>query len=187
MSFESVKTPNQLMDFLDKNFRYGVIDNNGNKFYDSNSHEFQMVCNFQWKLRTIKEMLRDGIGHCYDQVEIEREWFEKNGYEIKTFWISAYQKEIQNSGFSHTYLIYKENGSWNIFEHSDFFNKGIHKFSSIKDAVKWQAEHQVKFAKSCVKPKNKYSVCIKEYNKPPTKINMKEYLNFIDKLEDYVL
>ena len=128
MSFNSIKTPNELMSFLDHNFEYGVIDNNGNKVYDSNSVEFQMICNNQWKLRSVQEMLKDQIGHCYDQVEIEREWFVDKGYEIKTFWISAYQEEIENSGFSHTYLIYKDKDCWKLFEHSDFFNKGIYEF-----------------------------------------------------------
>lgn len=102
------------MKYLDTNFQYGVIDNNGNKFFDSDSKQFQQICTSYWKLRPVKQLLKDKLGHCYYQVEIEREWFEKNGYEVKTFWISAYQKEIENSGLSHTYLVYKENNSWKL-------------------------------------------------------------------------
>ena len=184
-SFNSIRTPSELMNYLDNNFEYGVINNNGNKLCDSNSSEFQQVCNYQWKLRPVKKILKDQVGHCYDQVEIEREWFVKNGYEIKTFWISAYQEGIQNSGFSHTFLIYKDNGFWYLFEHADFLNKGIYKFTSVKDAVKKQSINQINFAEKCKKPKTKYSVCIKEYNQPPTNINMQEYLAFIDRSADY--
>ena len=183
MTFDSIKTPNELMEYLDQNFEYGVIDNNGKKLTNSNSNEFQQVCNNQWKLRTVSQMLNDKIGHCYDQVEIERFWFQKNGYKVKTFWISAYQEELANSGFSHTYLLYKDNELWKLFEHSDFCNRGIYEFKTVTDAVKWQAEHQIKFAESCVKPVNKYVVCIKEFNQPPTNINMQEYLEFIFKEE----
>ena len=187
MTFQEVKTPEQLMTCLDQNFEYGVIDNSGNKCSDSNSNEFQLICDTQWKLRSVEEMLKDGVGHCYDQVEIERDWFTKKGFEVKTFWISAYQEEIENSGFSHAYLIYQDNGMWKLFEHSDFFNRGIYTFKTIKDAVKWQSEHQIKFAENCVKPLKQYTTCIKEYNKPPANVNMQEYLQFIDNSKDYVL
>jgi len=185
--FQNVKTPEQLITYLDQNFEYGVIDNNGNKHCDSNSDEFQIVCNTQWKLRTVDEMLKDGVGHCYDQVEIEREWFTKNGFTIKTFWVSAYQEGVKNSGFSHTYLVYQDNGVWKLFEHADFSNKGIHAFKSVNDAIKWQSKCQIKFAESCVKPLKKYTTCIKEYMKPPTNVNMQEYLQFINNSKDYVL
>ncbi len=175
------------MDYLDQNFQYGVIDNSGNKFFDSDSEQFQQACNCDWKLRSVNQILKDKIGHCYDQVEIEREWFEKNGYEVKTFWISAYQEEVENSGFSHTYLIYKENNSWKLFEHADYFNRGIYSFNTVQDAVRWQAEKQIETAQNRIKPLKRYVTCIKEYKKPPISLNMQEFVNFIDTYDDYVL
>ena len=171
--------------YLDHAIEYGVIDDCGNKYYDSNSDEFQKACNHDWKLRPVERILQDGVGHCYDQVEVEREWFTKNGYQIKTFWISAYQEEIENSGFSHSYLIYKDDNAWKLFEHSDFFNRGIYKFDSVQDAVRWQADNQIKFAAKYVKPITKYVVCIKEYSKPSINVNMEEYLHFIENSKDY--
>lgn len=76
--------------------------------------------------------------------------------------------------------MYQDNDTWKIFEHSDFSNKGIFTFKSISDAVKWQAKHQIKFAESCIKP-------LKEYNKPPTYVNMQEFSQFIDNSKDYVI
>lgn len=187
MTFKEIKTPEQLMKYLDQNFKYGVIDKKENKYYNSNTAEFQRICETQWELRPVEEMLKDGVGHCSDQVEIEREWFSKNGYNVKTFWISAYQDGIQNSGFCHTYLMYQDNDTWKIFEHSDFSNKGIFTFKSTSDAVKWQAKHQIIFAESCVKPLKEYVTCIKEYNNPPTHVNMQEFSQFIDKSKDYVI
>ena len=137
-------------------------------------------------MRSIEKMLKDGVGHCYDQVEIEREWFLQNGYKIKTFWIYVYQPGVEDSGFSHTYLLYKANNKWNLFEHSDFFNRGIYVFKSIKDAVKWQADKQIESAKKSFKPLTKYVACVKEYKTPPKNINMQEYLNFVDKNKEYV-
>ena len=187
MDFSSIKTPEELMTYLNENFDYGVIDNKGNKFFDSNTDEFQFVCNNDWKLRSVDQMLNDKIGHCYDQVEIERKWFESNGYKIKTFWSCAYQENIENSGFSHTYLLYKSGNYWYLFEHADYYNRGIHKFKTIKEAARWQINNQIKFAESCVPPQDKYSYCIKEYPLPPLNLNMQEYIDFVDKSKDFVL
>lgn len=185
MTFQEIKTPQQLMAYLDENFEYGVIDSSGNKYFDSDTKEFQDACNIQWRTRPVKQILRDKIGHCYDQVEVEREWFVKNGYEIKTFWISAYQEGVENSGFSHSYLLYKTNDGWNLFEHADKSNRGIHKFKNVDDAVKWQASKQVKFADSHTKPADKYTTCIKQYEKPAVGLNMQEFISFINNSMDY--
>lgn len=186
MRFQTINTPEQLMAYLDQNFEYGVIDNSGNRVYGSNSCKFQTICNTQWRLRTVEEMLKDRVGHCYDQVEIEREWFTSNGFEVKTFWISAYLQGVENSGFCHAYLVFKDNDNWKLFEHADGFNKGIYTFKGINDAVNWQAEKQIKFAQAHGTPSQQYSVCIKEFATPPKRVNMQEYLQFIATSKDYI-
>lgn len=114
MDFNDVKTPIELMDFLDRNIDYGVIDREGHKLFDSSKKDFQYACKDVWKIKPVFEILKSGVGHCYDQVEIERFWFEKFGFIIKTFWISAYQREVENSGFAHTYLVYQDGDKWEI-------------------------------------------------------------------------
>ncbi len=178
MNIDNVKTPEDLMKFLDENIHYGIIDKNGNKLYDSSKQEFQDACN-NWRVRPVIQILKDGIAHCYDQVEIERYWFEKKGFSVKTFWISAYQEDISNSGFAHTYLIYKENENWKLFEHSDYKNKGIYEFKSIDNAIEWQKFKQIEYAKSCIKPIKEYSTEIYEYKKPKVGLNMNEFLDYV--------
>ena len=182
---DAIKTPEELMEYLNENFEYGVLDNKRNKYTNSDTDEFQNVCNNDWKLRTVNEMLNDGVGHCYDQVEIERFWFESRGYLVKTFWVCAFQQGIDNSGFSHSYLIYKENGLWKLFEHSDYFNRGIYTFKSIKDAILWQAKNQIITATKSVKPQKEYVTCVKEFTQPPVGIDMNGYIEFVNAFEDY--
>lgn len=182
-----IKTPKQLMQFLDENFEYGVVDKHGNRLTNSDSDEFQLACNNDWKVRSVDQMLEEGIGHCYDQVEIERKWFEDNGFQVKTFWISAYQEGIENSGFSHTYLLFADGAKWKLFEHSDFSNRGIYEFDTIEDAIRWQANKQIEFATSRIKPTSRYLVCIKQYKKPPIGIDMGQYLDFVTNGQDVCL
>jgi len=185
MNFNDIKTPEELMTYLNQYFEYGVVDKNGKKIFDSNSEAFQNACNNDWTLRPVLQILKDKIGHCYDQVEVERYWFDKHGYKTKTFWISAYQEEVENSGFCHTYLLFFENNMWKLFEHSDASNRGIFEFKSVDEAVKWQAHNQIAHAENCIKPLNRYSVCIKEFSTPPTNINMQQYLDFINTSTDF--
>lgn len=180
MSIDDVKTPKELMEFLNKNIKYGVIDRKGNRLYDSSKQEFQNACKTVWKTRSVFQILKEGIGHCYDIVEIERFWFEKNGYIAKTIWISAYQQDIENSGFAHTYLLFKENEKWNLFEFADYKNKGIYEFNSVDEAIEWQKNKQIEFAKSYVKPVEKYDVAIYEYEKPKIGLTMNGFLTYIE-------
>lgn len=99
MTFKEIKTPEQLMKYLDQNFKYGVIDKKGNKYYNSNTAEFQRICETQWELRPVEAMLKDGVGHCYDQVEIEREWFSKNGYNVKNILDFCLSRRNSKLGF----------------------------------------------------------------------------------------
>ena len=84
-------------------------------------------------------MLKYKIGHCWDQVELERAWFKKHNYEYKTLFI--YFESDLAPYICHTYLVYndKKNNTWNWFEHADENNKGIHKLinESNREYLMW--------------------------------------------------
>ena len=179
MKYEDVQSPKQLMQYLDENFEYGVINKKGEKFNDSSDNAFQKACK-EWKLKPVAEIIKSGVGHCYDQTEIERDWFTSHGYMVKTFWVIACDKQNTSYGFSHAYIAYLENGKWYYFEHSSFPNKGIYEFDYIEELVNFQAQTQVKFAGSQHKPiSGLYSVLTTEFDKPKDNITMKEYMNFV--------
>ena len=184
MHYSEITTPVGLMQFLDTEFSYGVIDKQGNRLIDSNTSAFQNACYRDWTLRPISQMLKERIGHCYDQVEIERDWFESHGYEVKTFWICAF--EPGKAGYSHAYLLYKDKNKWCLFEHANIFCKGIYSFNSLNDAIKFQANQQIEYANS-QKEASCYELCIKEFIKPSIGLTMQEYMAFIDAGKEYAL
>lgn len=179
MLYDEVRTEKELMLFLDENIKYGFINQNNEVLLDSSDDNFQKICMEQWRLRDVFEIIKSGVGHCYDQVEIERDWFSKHNFEFKTIWISAYQKDIENSGFSHSYLIYFDKQKWNLFEHSDFTNKGFFSFKTFEEAVKFQAMKQIQYAENQMKPKVKYDTFITEFDKPKTGLTMYQYHKFV--------
>lgn len=181
MIYDEVQSPKELILFLDENIKYGIIGKNNEVLCNSSSENFQKVGVKYWRLRKAFDIIESGVGQCYDQVEIERDWFSKNNYNFKTVWIWVYQKEFEKIGHSHSYLVYFDKQKWNLFEHSDYFNKGIFTFNSFLEAVKFQADKQIEFANNEKKPINKYEAFIVEFDKPKIGLTMKQYINFVSK------
>ena len=83
MKFEDVKSPNELMRYMDENISYGVFDYTKNKAYYGEDDNFGELVNTIWKLSSPTQMQKYGVGHCFDQVELERDFFTKNNYNFK--------------------------------------------------------------------------------------------------------
>lgn len=180
--FETVKTTEELFEFMEKNIKYGVIDKNG-KYYDWNLDNFQEVCNHDWKFREGKEIATIGIGHCWDQTELERTWFKQNNDKIKTIFI-FFEHNTKYPYGCHTYLIYKNknNDKWYWFEHADNQNKGIHEFKNEEEAILAQMKTHIEYNKSLGFPMNEEVISwirIYEFLPPEKGVNNQGYLKNI--------
>lgn len=137
------------------NVVHNDIDDNFSKFY---------------KLQTPQETLKNGIGVCWDQVELERYLFSSNKIEFKTYFIVHYDEDKCPT---HTFLIYKDNNNYCWFEHSWSKYKGIHIYTSEEEALKDVKE---KFIKDELDNKYNYmNLCIYEYSKPKFGINVLDF------------
>lgn len=141
MKYEDIKKPAELLQFMDI-ISYGFQDDEGKKYGSWNEEEFEKEVVTKWKLSSPERLLKVKIGHCFDQVELERDWFLKHKYNFKTYYIMFLLDE-PNDYSTHTFLLYEENNKWNLFEHSDYFNRGIHEFSSLEEALKYEINHHV--------------------------------------------
>ena len=61
---------------------YGWIDKNNNKHY-----KLDQSFSSDYILQNPKEMIKNQIGVCWDQVELERYYFKANDWNIKTYFI----------------------------------------------------------------------------------------------------
>ena len=83
MNYDNVKTPEDLMHYMNENIHYGVYDYQNNKAYYGDDDNFEDLVSNVWKLSSPEQMQKYGVGHCFDQVELERDFFKKYNRDVQ--------------------------------------------------------------------------------------------------------
>lgn len=179
MKNSDIKTPQELLKFMDEHIQYGFIGND-KKVHLEENEDFASECQTKWKLSTPLELLDRGYGTCWDQVELERSWFLEHGYKIKTLFI-WFELDHENPYTIHTFLIFEEDGKYCIFENADSNNRGINKFDTYKDAIYYQIENHLRTNNRIAQMGKDIIEClhIYEYDQPTYGSGMFEFMDFI--------
>jgi len=159
---------------LMEKIEYGVPGpNNENllKIYDEDK-----VFDKMYYLQTPEELLKSKIGVCWDQVELERKYFEEINIKTESYWICTYDKD---NFPSHTFLTYKKDGKYYWFENSWGEYKGAHEYISLNELLKDIKEKFIKSHKT-----NKLAeTLIYKYKKPEYHITCSEFYQYIETQE----
>jgi hypothetical protein len=127
-------TPPQLSKWMSNNFDYGIVVNG--KVFKNWSGPFFME---HYRLQSPSELMKSKVGVCWDQVELERVFFEANEIPHKTIYCWLHNK-ADTIHDSHTFLIYEKDGNTYYFENAFHAIRGIHgpfrKIESILSIVK---------------------------------------------------
>lgn len=175
---KSVNTPEELLNFMSKNINYGYLGKNG-KVYHYNDSDFNLDWFKQYILENSDDLLNNMCGNCWDQVEFEREWFTKNGYEFETIYKMVYL-DYDNNYPTHSFLIYNDNGKWCWFENADFNNRGIHRFDTYNELINFQHKKYVDFLKTFnIREDEIKKILTTKFNKPNEHISAKKYLDHV--------
>lgn len=167
---------NKIMDILNK-IEYGWIDKNNNKYTGVNN-----LFSDNYILQSPEQVLKNKVGVCWDQVELERYLFEKENINFNTYFIVHYDNDKCPT---HTFLIYKANNKYYWFEHSWEKFRGIYKYNSESKALK---DIKEKFIKAELN--NNYdpmNLCIYKYNKPKYNISCLEFYKHCEKGENIII
>lgn len=121
MDYINIKTPAQLYEFMRENIKYGFYSTYDNKTHtrvDMNDDElYEKLLFTTYSLQTPEELLNTKFGICYDQVELERKWFEDNGYKVHTYYTPFH---------NHCFLVFVDENGYNWFERTIKEYNGIH-------------------------------------------------------------
>lgn len=63
---------------------------------------------FEGRLSSPEELVRNHVGNCWDQTELQRRWFEAHGYEVKTYLLYYYIRD--DFCPSHSILVFRGKG-----------------------------------------------------------------------------
>ena len=171
---DNIKTPEELLKFMESNIKYGYLGKN-KKVYYFDDEDFNKDWLDQYVLENNKDILKNHCGTCWDQVEFERDWFLNHGYEIKTIY-EMVLLDYKNNYPTHAYLVYKEDEKWCWFENSDFNNQGIHKFNSFEELIKNQYYKYVSLLKNYnISDEEIDKIIITDYERPKEHISASEY------------
>ena len=167
MTFDDIKTPNELLDFMKNNIKYGFLGKNGKKYYDQYSEEWN-DWNNECIVQSGEEVLNSNIGTCWDQVELERLWFEKNNYNFKTIFM-WFEVGRECNLPTHTFLLFEHDNKWYWFENSFEMYRGIHEYNSLEEAIEDVKSKQIEFTSKNYKDfseEDKQTLVSYEYPKP---------------------
>lgn len=155
----------EIMDLM-SNIEYGWLDLNGNKNIDTyNSFASKYI------LQSPQEVMKNKIGVCWDQVELERYYFKKNTWSIKTYFIIYYDGDKCPT---HTFLTYKKDNKYYWFEHSWEKFKGIHEYNFQEELLQDVKNKYIKYELN-----NNYieeNIVIYQYMKPQYNISARQFI-----------
>ena len=177
-----LKSPYDLLEYMNSNITYGFVGKNGKKYSNMYSEEWNDWYKVYY-LQNGEDVLKSNVGICWDQVELERLWFEKNNYSFKTFFI-IFEVDRKNDLPSHTFLIYEKDNKYYWFEHSFDQYKGITEFNSEEEAVKFVMNKQYEFVSNGeydLRPGDYEKLKVYVYSKPNYHIGVDDYLKFVTK------
>jgi len=156
-----------------KGVQYGWLD----KFNHKN-HIVNELFADNYILQSPKEIIKNKIGVCWDQVELERYYFNQTNLKIKTYFICHYNND---RCLTHTFLIYEKGGSYYWFEHSWEKYRGIYKHQTIKELL---CDVRDKFIETelnnCYQ---KEQLMLYEYTKPKYGISVIDFFKHCEKGE----
>lgn len=176
----NINSPNELLNFMSNNIEYGYLSKTG-KLYHTSDKDYDSKWFSEYKLQNVKELLNNHCGNCWDQVELEREWFTNHNYEIKTIY-EMVELNYENNYPTHSFLIYKDNNKYYWFENSDYNNRGIHTFDNFDELIKYQYNKYLELLKELnIKSNEVNNIVLKEFNKPKSGITASEYIEHVMK------
>ncbi len=130
--FNTIKTDNELMEFMDHNITYGWQEPNG-------SLHFNNLINFRqnYRVNSMEQSLTNGLGTCIEQAKIIKQCFDRIGLENKLFCYRTYETEenFDKDVIMHCFVLFKYHNIWYHFEHSSNRIKGIHPYENIETAL----------------------------------------------------
>lgn len=177
MTINEIKTPEDILTFMNENIKYGWLDIN-NEEHIKTMKDFRRI----YRTSSVEEVLTHGIGTCIEQVYLMHILLNIINIKNKMFCTRIYEgKDFNNleaEEHMHCFLLYFLNDKVYQIEHPNWEKVGIYEFNSENEAINEINEYYVKMAEGKSRPVTEFfevkpGLSFKEFN---------EYINNLDKI-----
>ncbi|MDD3340971.1 MAG: hypothetical protein PHN72_02055 [Bacilli bacterium] len=177
MKYEETVTPDQLIQYMTQNIHYGFVSKNGKIYKEQGTEEW----NNDWYPTCIvqdgESLIESHYGTCWDQVELERKWFDEHNYQYKTIFMWFEVNRPSNLP-THAFLLFKRDNKYYWFEHAFEPYKGIHEFDSEENLIEYVKDKQLEYAieTGISTWQDRDFIKCYEYTKPESHLGVDDYI-----------
>ena len=175
MTINDIKTPEDILEFMNENIRYGWLDING-KEHIKTMKEFRRL----YRTSSIEECLEHKLGVCTEQVYLMHILLDKINIPNKMFCTRIYESEdfndLDSDEHMHCFVLYYLNNKVYQIEHPNFERVGIYEFNSEEEAIN-------EINKIYVEMSGGYPRPVTEFFNVEEGLSFKEFNNYINSLD----
>ena len=176
MTINEIKTPHDILSFMEENIKYGWLDINNNEHIKT-MKDFRRL----YRTSSVEETLSYGIGTCIEQVYLMHELLDRINIPNKMFCTRVYEgkdfNDLEAEEHMHCFVLYSLNGKVYHIEHPNWEKVGIYEYESEDTAIKEINDYYVEMAGGKSRPVTEFfgvepGISFKDFN---------EYINDLDK------
>ncbi len=175
MKINDIKSPQDILDFMKENIKYGWLDIN-NEEHIGNMKNFRKL----YRTSSINETLSHGIGTCIEQVYLMSTLLNQLNIHNKMYCTRIYESEQFNDldadEHMHCFLLYELNGKVYQIEHPNWERIGIYEFESYESAIYEINKYYINMSGGYARP-------VTEFYKVEPNLSFKEFNNYINSLD----
>ena len=176
MTIDNIKTPQDILEFMNENIKYGWLDTN-NEQHIGNMKNFRRL----YRTSSIEETLENKIGTCIEQVMLMKHLLDIINMPNKMFCTRVYEgsdfNNLEAEEHMHCFILYYDNNKVFQLEHPNWEKVGIYEFNSEGEAIKEINDYYVKMADGKSRP-------VTEFFKVQPNLSFKEFNEYINSLDN---
>ena len=172
MKINEIRTPENILEFMNEHIKYGWIDIY-NEEHIGNMKNFRKL----YRTSSIEETLEHGMGCCIEQVSLMSKLLDDLKIPNKMYCTRIYEgkdfNNLEEEEHMHCFVLYYENNKVYHMEHPNFDRKGIYEYNSEKEAIQTIVDYYIKLRGGKDSP-------TKEFFEVPVGISFKEFNKYIN-------
>lgn len=175
MKINEISTPEDILQYLKENIRYGWLDKD-KKEHIMSMKDYRRL----YQTTTVQETIKFGLGTCVEQVNLMHYLFDKIGIENKMFCCRIFEPDdynnLEEDEHMHCFLLYYLNSKVYHLEHPNFNRIGIYEYNTEEEAIKSIVDYYVELRGGKESP-------TKQFFDVPVGLSFREFNAYINNLE----